>query len=261
MKAIVAAIALALGAVSAHAASPFDGVWVDDLKTQMGDAGSDVYLIASGVYRCDSCSPPRSYPADGKPRPVPGDTSVITEAVTIAGPRAIVTRTVGPEMTRETTMTVAPDGQSATYIALDKWPGRSERLRTKYLAKRTAPAPAGAHVTSGSWLGVAYIEVPQDYRSVDLKEADGRFTRSNFRHGHYTARIDGPPVLVTGDGQDLYEAQVRAPDARTRVETILLKGKPVVQRTYSLSEDGKSMVTAVRETGESNVFSTTSHRK
>ena len=261
MKAVVVAIALALSAVSAHAASPFDGLWVDDLKTQMGDAGSDIYLSANGAYRCDSCSPPRAYPADGKPRPIPGDTSVITESVTIAGPRVIVTRIVGPDMIRETTMTVAPDDRSATYVALDKWPGRTKRLRTEYLARRTAPAPAGAHPASGSWLGVAYVEVPEDYRSVDLRESDGLFTRSNFRHGHYTAKIDGPAVLVTGDGQNIYEAQIRAPDARTRVETILLKGKPVVERTYSLSKDGASMVTAVSEPGDSNFFSTTSHRK
>jgi hypothetical protein len=227
----------------------------------MGDAGSDIYLIANGVYRCASCSPPRAYPADGKPRPIAGDSSVITEAVTIAGPRAIVTRTVGPDMIRETTMTVAPDGQSATYLSLDKWPGRPKRLRTEYLAKRTAPAPAGAHATSGHWRGVAYIEVPEEYRSVDLQEGGGDFTRSNFRHGRYTAKIDGPPAMITGDGRDIYMAQVRAPDARTRVETVLLKGKPVVERTYRLSEDGKSMVTEVREPGDNNVFSTTSRRK
>lgn len=261
MRAVFAAVMLALGALSAHAASPFDGVWIDELKTQMGDAGSDVYLIANGIYNCTSCSPPRAYPADGKARPVPGDTSVITELVSIAGPLAIKTRIVGPHMIRDTTMTVAADDQTAAYVSLDKWPGRPKLLRTQYLAKRVAPSPPGAHAASGSWLGIAYIEVPEDYRSVDLHEADGVFTRSNFRHGHYAAKIEGPAVLLTGDGQDVYMAQVHAPDARTRVETILLKGKPVVERTYRISEDGQSLLTAVREPGNDNVFSTTSHRK
>ena len=67
--------------------------------------------------------------------------------------------------------------------------------------------------------------------------------------------------MITGDGQNLYMAQVRAPDARTRIETVLLRGKPVVERTYRLSDDGESMVTEVRERGDNNVFSTTSHRK
>ena len=41
--------------------SPFHGLWIDDLKTQMGKAGFDDYLITNGTYRCASCTPPRSY--------------------------------------------------------------------------------------------------------------------------------------------------------------------------------------------------------
>lgn len=261
MRAVILAAALALGGTSAQAASPFDGLWIDDLKTQMGEAGFDTYLVANGIYKCESCSPPRTYPADGKPRPVPGDASVISESVAVVGSRTIITQIVDPEMIRETTMTVAQNDQTATYVALDKWPGRTSRLRTEYLAKRVASGPAGAHAVSGSWLGVAYVEVPDEYRSVDLKEKDGLFTRSNFRHGHYTAKIGGPPAPVTGDSKDIYEAVVRAPDPRTRVETILLDNKPVIERTYSLSNDGKSMVTTVRDPKNGHVFSATSRRK
>jgi hypothetical protein len=164
-------------------------------------------------------------------------------------------------MIRETTMTVAPNDQSATYVSLDKWPGRPKRLRTKYLAKRVASAPAGSLAVSGSWIGVAYLEVPEEYRAVALKEADGHFTRSNFRHGHYMAEIGGPAVQLTGDRQDIYKAMVRAPDARTRVETILLNDRLVLERTYSLSADGNSMETAVHDPTDGHIFRTTSHRK
>ncbi len=227
----------------------------------MGEAGFDKYLIANGIYECDSCRPPRSYPADGKMRAVPGDPSVISESVTIAGPRTIVIRAVDHEMVRETTMTVARDGQTATYVALDKWPRKKARLRTEYVAKRVAPAPSGTHAASGSWLGVRYVSVPEEYRSVELKEADRHFSRSNFRHGHYTATIGGPAASVTGDGKDAYKALVRAPDARTRIETLLLDGKPLVERTYKLSADGKSMETTVRDPNDGSTFSATSHRK
>ena len=94
-----------------------------------------------------------------------------------------------------------------------------------------------------------------------IKEADGRFTRSNFRHGHYTAKIGGPPVPVTGDGKDFYKAVVRAPDDRTRIETILQNDKPVIERTYRLSANGKSMVTTVRDPKDGHLFRTTSRRK
>lgn len=261
MRASILALALVSAAAPAQTAGRFDGHWVDELKTQMGEAGFDAYLVANGVYKCASCKPPRAYPADGRMRAVPSDVSVLRESVTIAGPRTMITRIVDHEMTRETTMTVAPDGKTATYVALDAWPGRAGRLRTVYLAKRVAPAPAGAHAVSGSWRGVAYLQVPEEYRSVDLRESGGFFTRSNFRHGRYTARIGGPPAPVTGDGKNIYQASVRAPDPRIRIETILLNGKPVVERTYALSEDGRSMTTTVRDPNGGEPFSTVSHRK
>lgn len=243
------------------AGSAFDGLWVEDLKAEMGQAGFDDYLVANGVYKCSSCRPPRRYPADGKMRSVPGDVSVISESVRIAGPRTMVTRIVDHEMTRETTMTVARDGKTATYVSLDKWPGRPKLLKTEYLAKRTAPAPPGAHRVSGSWLGVRYLEVPEEYRSVELREDNGEFSRRNFRRGRYTAKIGGAPVPVLDYGQGKFQATVRAPDARTRVETILLNGKPVFERTYSLSADGQSLVTRARSLDDNSVFIGTSHRK
>jgi len=254
------AAAIAFAGAPAHA-SPFDGSWVTDLNTQMGQAGFDKYLVANGVYECDSCDPPRKYPADGKMRPVAGDVSVISEGVTITRPRTIVTRIVDHEMIRETTMTVAPDDRSATYVSLDAWPGSTKRLRTEYLAKRVAPAPARAHPVSGSWLGLRYVAVPEEYRSVQLKEDHGEFTRIDFRHGRYTARIGGPPVPVTGDGKNIFAAVVRAPDALTRVETISLNGKPLAERTYKLSADGKSMETVVRDPKDGSIFRTMSRRK
>jgi hypothetical protein len=163
-------------------------------------------------------------------------------------------------MTRETTMTVAPDGKTATYVSLDKWPGHRARLLTEYIAKRVAPPPPGAHAVSGSWLGLRYLAVPLEYRSVRLEEANGRFTRIDFRHGRYSARIGGAPVPVTGDGKNIFKAVVRAPDARSRIETISLNGKALVERTYTLSADGKALATKVRDPEDGSVFMTISHR-
>src|SRR3569623_459969 len=120
MRALILAPALASAGAPAQAAGRFDGHWVDELKTQLGEAGFDTYLLSNGLYKCASCRPPRAYPADGRMRPVPGDVSVLSESVTIAGPRTIVTRTVDHEMIRETRMTVSADGRTATYVSLDK---------------------------------------------------------------------------------------------------------------------------------------------
>lgn len=258
--AIIAA-PLVLAGAPAQAASPFDGLWVADLDTQAGQAGFDKYLVANGVYESDSCTPPRRYPADGKMRPVAGARTAISESVRIAGRRAMVTRIVEPDMVRVTTVTVAPNGQSATYVSLDKWPGRPKLLRTEYVAKRVAPAPAGAHPVSGSWRGLRYVEVPVEYRSFELREANGQFSRSSYRYGHYAARVGGPAVPVIGDAGKTIMARVTAPDPRTRVEMLLIKRKPVQETTYRLSPDGKSLVSSVRNPEDGSIFTTTSHRQ
>ena len=260
IRTITLAAVLAGASVPAYPKSPFDGLWVADLKTQMGQAGFDKYLVANGTYRCESCTPPRRYPADGRLRRVAGSASPVRESVKITGSRSIVTTTVDKEMTRVTTMTVAPDDKTAAYVSLDQWPGRPKRLRTEYVAKRVAPALAGAHRVSGSWLGLRYVDVPVEYRSVELSEANGTFRRSDYRYGHYSARIGGPPAPVTGDGRNIFQARVRAPEARTRVETLLRDGKPVEETTYRLSADGKSLVTTVRDLKGGSTFTTTSHR-
>lgn len=261
MRKLVFATALAISGSCAQGANPFDGHWVDDLNTQIGQAGYDDYLIANGYYTCRSCRPPRHYRADGKMRPVPGDVSVISEGVRIEGPRTIITHIIDQEMSRETTMTVAANNRTATYVSLDKWPNYRKLLRTRYMAKRVGPAPPGANLVSGRWVGLKYLEGPEEYRSNDFREHHGQFTRSNFRHGHYTATIGGRPAPVTGDGKNIFMAVVRAPDARNRIETISLNGKALVERTYRLLPDGKSMLTIVRDPKDGSIYKITSRRK
>ncbi len=259
-------LAMILGPVSlalqgpAPVASPFNGVWVDNLDTHVTADHTDVYLVAGGNYRCASCRPPRGYPADGVARAIPGDMDTISEAVTVIGPRAIVTRIVGPDMVRETTMTVSSDNKAATYVSLDQWPGQTERLKTVFRARRVAPAPPGAHPVSGSWRAVRYVEVPEAYRSVELNETADTLTVSNIRRGSYTATYDAPPAPLPG-GSENTGVKVSRPDTRTRVETILKNGKPVVERTYKLSEDGQSMRETVNDISAGEVFKSIAYRK
>jgi len=260
MKVWILAAAMSVATGAATASSPFDGRWIDDLKTATGDQSTDVYRVDRGLYICNSCSPKRSYPSDGKLRPVTGDPSV-SEATSIIGPRSIMTRTIGRDMVRETTMTVSEDNRTATYIALDKWPDRRRRLLTKYIAKRVAPSPLGSHLVSGSWLGLAYVVVPEEYRSIDLKDTGADLSFNNLRHGHYTARYGGPPVTLHLPGDDTYTVSVRKPDEQSRMQSIFHNGELVSERTYSISADGRSLRTTVRHPKDGTVISYTAHKK
>ncbi|HEY3951604.1 hypothetical protein [Phenylobacterium sp.] len=263
MRAWFAILIVALAAGAAHAASgPFDGKWVADLQTQVEADHTDVYLVANGQYRCDSCTPRRAYPADGVTRPIAGDPGVTAESVTISGPRSITTHMVEPDMARDTTMTVDPDDRTATYVALDRWPGVDKPLRTVFKAQRVKPAPRGAHPVSGAWKAIGYTEVPVQYRTVELRQKGDRMSIRAFRGGNVTAVVGGPPAPITGSEGDRFQATIKRIDDHSFVETILSPdGRPVTERIYTLSAGGQSLQRVTKDLDTQETFASTYTRK
>ncbi len=259
LLALTGPVSIAATAPTAPAeTNPLNGRWVADLDTQASTGHTDLYLVSEGVYRCDSCEPPRAYPADGVVRPVAG-ASQVRESVKIAGPRTIVTRIETPGEVRTTTMTVSSDDQSATYVSLDDWPGIAGPLRTEFLARRIAPTPKGAHPVSGGWRGVRYVEVPEAYRAVELQVTGDVVVRSTLTRGHYTATLGGPPVALEGVAGSSTVVSVRQPDARSLVETFTDHGAFVLEQLYRVSADGRSLV-SITKNPDGQVFTVTSHR-
>lgn len=257
---ILAAVACCLSVqASARANSAFDGVWVADLNTQSGLA-SDVYLVKSGYYSCATCEPPRSYQADGKPRPIPGDPDVLSESVSITGPRTIVTHIVGQLVDRSTTMTVAADDQTATYISLDQRPSIPGVLRTVYLARRTAPAPTGAHPVSGTWQGVRYVEVPPEVRTTVLRVVGDRFSYSTPLGSSFTARLGGGYVPLSPEGNASTTVSVRRSGRRQIEERMKQAGQIVEIRTYTIAPDGQTLEIATTDPSRGATFRATSRR-
>jgi hypothetical protein len=259
MKLLVA-FAAALLAAAPAAAGPFTGTWVADLDSQAG-LTKDVYLVDHGNYSCDSCTPPRHYRADGKLHRIIGDPQVNFESVTVTGPRTIVTRLIEKAMTRATTMTVAPDGRTATYVSIDHRPGIRQPLKTVYLARRVAPAPPGAHPVSGTWQGVAYESVPELIRTTELREESGGFTYRVPIGATYTARIGGGPARLHGPGTDGQAAAVKRVDAHKIVETRIRDGQIIMVRTFTLSPDGRLLTMFSQYPQTHSTFTISAHRK
>ena len=53
-----------------RAAPSLEGTWKTDLKTAKFGGKPELIMLKDGVYECGSCTPPNTYPADGKPHPV-----------------------------------------------------------------------------------------------------------------------------------------------------------------------------------------------
>jgi hypothetical protein len=254
------AVAVALLAAAPAGAGPFTGTWVADLDSQAG-LTKDIYLVAHGNYSCDSCTPPRRYPADGKLHRIIGDPQVNFESVTVTGRRTIVTRLLEKAMTRTTTMTVAPDDRTATYVSIDHRRGIRQPLKTVYLARRVAPAPPGAHPVSGTWQGVAYEIVPELIRTTELRDDGGRFTYRVPIGATYTARIGDGPAPLHGPGTDGQAAAVKRVDPHKLVETRTRNGRLIMVRTFTLSADGKVLTMVSRYPETHSTFTISAHRK
>ncbi|HEY0012761.1 MAG TPA: hypothetical protein VGB79_07900 [Allosphingosinicella sp.] len=237
--------------------SAFSGTWIADLTSQQG-LPTDVYSLRGGTYSCRSCVPVRDYPADGRVRAVAGS---VSEAVTILDSRTISTLIVQPEVTRTTTMRVAADGRSATYVSIDWRRGIREPLRTVYLARRTAEGPAGAHAVSGTWRGIRYVAVPVQLRTTTLIESG---TGLSYRTGSgyfYTAAYEGPSVPIGGPYDGSISVSVRRDSANRLVETRRRGGNEVEVRTYTLAPDGRSMEIATTNLATNATFRITARRQ
>jgi hypothetical protein len=239
----------------------FSGRWVADLSTEKLPEHPDVYIVAKGHYECRSCSPPRSYPADGKPHAIPGDEDVQSESVTVLSSRSIRTRIVSPSLVRETTMTASADDRTAMYVSLDHRPRINGILRTRYLARRVAPAPPGANRVSGSWQGVAYLEVPKQVRTINLQLVGKRLSYRTPAGFSYSATVGGAPALVHGPFVGSITASIGRVDARTLVETRKRGGALLFERTYRLSRKGRALEISTKDASNGTTFTATYHRE
>ena len=244
----------------AQARSPFDGSWVADLDTQSG-LPTDVYLIRDGHYSCTSCEPPRAYPADGELRPVPGDPDRTSEAVRISSPSEIVTHIVGSALDRTTTMTVAPDGRTATYVSIDHRPGIAAAIRTEYIARKTGPTLSKAHIASGTWKGVRYVAVPEELRTTTMQVVGNKLMYSTPLGTSFTATFGGDFVPVRSAHAADVQVAVRRTAPSQIQERVRQKGKEVLVRVFTVRPDGRSMETASTDLTQGTTFRVTSRLK
>jgi hypothetical protein len=253
-------LAAAAGLLSQGAdASPFTGTWVADLDTQQG-LPTDVYLVRRGTYACESCTPPRHYPADGRMHAIGGATGT-SESVRIVDARTILTHIIQSDLDRTTRMRVSRDGRTATYVSLDHRPGISGTLRTVYTARRTAPGPAGAHAVSGTWQGLRYVEVPLQLRTTILSVDAAGFSYRTGAGYAFTASFDGTPAPLTGPYDGSITVSLRRVDDHHLVETRRRGGVEIQTRTYTLSPDGRPLEIATTDLATHATFRITSRRR
>jgi hypothetical protein len=231
--------ALLLAPAAALAASAFDGTWKARMDSVQVSGKPDVYVIASGTYSCETCSPPvEKVPADGAWHKISGHAYYDEIRVRVVDARTVeVSQRQQGKDVATATMQVAADGQSLNG-KFTSYQG-AQPATAAFREKRVAAGPAGAHALSGSWLQDQMSEGNDALRTVDYAMTPDSF--SMHANGQsYTAKFDGQQYPVSGDPGNT-KVTLKKIDAHTVEETDYRGGKAVDEIRLAAAADGKTL--------------------
>ena len=219
--------------------SALNGTWKTDIKTLKFEQKPDEFLLQDGTYKCNTCVPPYSTPADGQFHPVADRAYWDSMSVKAVDDKTVeIHRKKGDTEVSSVTMTVSDDGNTLTNKFHDATTPNNPVDGTG-TEKRVGPAPAGAHAISGQWQPDQIPEYSESALSNTYK-IEGNKVTSTLNGQTYTAEIDGPEVAV---GNDIAKTMVKVTreGANGLKETFSRAGKVVFEGVTVPSADGKSV--------------------
>ena len=225
----------------AAAQSALDGTWKVDMNKVDFPKKPDVFLLQDGMYECKTCTPPYKVKADGTDQPVSGHPYIDTVAIKVVSDHEIEeTDKKGGKVVSTTTVTVSPDGNTATFTFSDSSnTNGGPPVTGKGEATRVAKGPAGSNAISGSWR-TSKMESLSDNATVWTYKISGdEITMTNRTGQTYTAKLDGTDAPMKGDpGTTSVSVKMRGKD--TLEETDKRDGKVIGVWKMTVAADGKT---------------------
>lgn len=223
---------LLLAACTPAATAPtIDGTYKIDVASAKLSDKPDTILLKDGQYECSTCTPTFKVAADGAPHAVEGRDYWDSISVKVVSPTALeTTRYRKGAVVGSTKIELSADGQMLTWTSTSSDNAEGKAITNSSKSKRTAPAPAGAHAVSGSWLAVndgAQISDESLLATISMK--DGMVSQKFPTGESYEAKLGGPQVPVVGDKAGA-TVTVVAEGAGFK-ETGFVNGKAVVENT------------------------------
>jgi hypothetical protein len=230
-----AAVALIPGI--ALAAGAFDGTWKVSLNHVQLSKKPLVYSLSNGTYTCSSCVPAFTVKADGTDQKVTGhDFDAV--AVTVNGPNSVqVTRKLKGKPLSTVKDTVSSDGNRISEEETSF--SGTQPVVVKLELKRTAPAAAGEHAFSGSWVQSKVISVSDSGAIETLHMTDDGFSL-NGNGQSYDAKFDGKKYPIVGDPTNTMVGLKKVSPTEV-VESDYDHGKLVETVRMTVSADGKTL--------------------
>jgi len=238
---VSAILAAAFLSVPAMADSPFDGTWKGDVSSAQMPKKPDVFVLKDGMYSCKTCAPSYTIKADGTDQPVIGHPYFDTIAIKVVDDHIIqeTDKKAGKTVTTSS-VTVAPDGKTATFEFTDSSNSNGAPVTGKGTSKQVAKGPAGSHATSGSWITTSFASLSDNGVTVTYKTDGDMLTMSAPTGQSYTAKMDGTEAPFKGD-PGVTSVTIKKMGTRTMMETDKRDGKVIGTAKSTVSKDGNKI--------------------
>ena len=234
--------------------SPFDGTWKIDLSKAEQPAEPDVFLLQEGKFQCQTCDPAFSVKADGTDQQITGNPCYDTVNIKVLSDRVIeeTDRRKGKPV-RILRIEVSQNKDEASFDLTDMCNKNSDPVSARWLAKRVAEAPAGAHAVSGSWRTIKQEPASENALLVTLKLVNNTFSFMDPTGQSYSAKLDGTYAPFAG-GVDNTVVSVRQMGTNSIEETDLKDGKAFRRTVFTVAADGKTMNAAITDLVQDNTI-------
>lgn len=229
----------------AFAQSAFVGTWKMDIKNNLQMPSKPYrYLLADGVFHCQTCTPTYSVKADAMDHKVAGHPYYDTVSITIVDDHTVeVTDKKAGKTVISATFKVASDGLSETYESTDSSNSSSAPVKMKADLSRIGRLPSGAHAISGSWRAVKFEDLSENGLLVTYAMDGDNLKMTEPTGQSYSAPLDGKDSPYLGDpGQT--SVSMKRIDDRTIDETDRRDGKVIGTSHLTVSADGRTMTVA-----------------
>ena len=234
--------------------SPFDGTWKIDLSKTVQPAKPDVYLLKEGKFQCPTCDPAISVKADGTDRQIAGSPCYDTVNIKVLSEWAIEeTDKRKGKPVRTLRIEVSRNNDEANFNLTDMCNKNSDPVSARWLAKRVAEAPAGAHAVSGSWRTIKQESASENALLVTLRLVNNTFSFMDPTGQSYSAKLDGTYAPFAG-GVDNTVVSVRQMGTNSIEETDLKDGKAFRRTVFTVAADGKTMNAAITDLVQNNTI-------
>jgi hypothetical protein len=230
------------------AQSALVGTWKADLNNLQLPTKPDRYLLAKGVYHCETCVPKVVVKADGQDHKVSGHPYYDTVSIKVVDDQTVeeTDKKAGKTVTTQS-MKVAADGSTLTFEFSDSSASNGAPVVGKGESARVAKGPAGSHAISGSWHTTKISNVSDNGLFVTYALDGSTLKMSNKIGQSYAAPVDGTDVPYVGD-PGVSSVSIKRIDDMTIEESDKRQGKVIWIGRWTVSADGKSMTTAWKDT-------------